>query len=152
VAGNFASSMANNHHRHDAFSAATITKGEAAGERRPTRAIRPYQLKNGREYFVLFRGQQCVPRFAERYHHHHCQHSGSRPVKANGMDKNPLFQDGDLIYNGIIIREVPELDIRLPTFYTTGRKRAAIQVAPCFMCGQSAMAFAWGRASDSDVS
>ena len=51
---------------------------------------------------------------------------------------------GDLLYNGIIFREVPEIDIRLPTFYTTAGA-SSIQVSPTFLCGQSAVAWCWGR-------
>src|SRR5580765_1729615 len=43
-----------------------------------------------------------------------------------------------------IIREIPEMDIRLPVFYQTAGS-GSIQVAPVFMCGQAAMAWAWGR-------
>jgi Protein of unknown function (DUF4043) len=68
----------------------------------------------------------------------------ARPREGDGLDKNPLFQDGDLIYNGIIIREIPEMDVRLPVFYSTAGA-AAIQISPVFMCGQSAMAWVWGR-------
>jgi hypothetical protein len=49
-----------------------------------------------------------------------------------------------LLYNGVIIREIPEMDIRLPVFYQTAGS-GAIQVAPVFMCGQAAVAWAWGR-------
>jgi hypothetical protein len=27
----------------------------------------------------------------------------ARPREQNGMDKNPLFQDGDQIYDGVIV-------------------------------------------------
>ena len=36
----------------------------------------------------------------------------------DGMDSNPLFQDGDIIYNGLIFREIPEMDTLLPVTYT----------------------------------
>ena len=68
----------------------------------------------------------------------------ARPREGDGLDKNPLFQDGDLLYNGVIAREIPEMDIRLPVFYQTAGA-AGIQTSPVFMCGQSAMAWCWGR-------
>ena len=105
--------------------------------------IRPYKLKNGREYFVLFtnplgfRDLQADPAIIQA-------NTQSRPREGDGLDSNPLFQDGDLIYNGIIVREVPELQVRLPVTYQTAGS-GSIQVAPSFLCGQSAMAWAWGR-------
>ena len=105
--------------------------------------IRPYKLKNGREYFVTFLGSNCF-RDLQNDATIITANTQARPREGDGLDKNPLFQDGDLLYNGIIFREVPELDIRLPTTYTTAGS-GAIQVAPVFMCGQSAVAWCWGR-------
>ena len=142
VAGNFASSMTNITTAMT-LSAASITKMKRLAKKANPR-IRPYQLKNGREYFVLFAGSNAF-RDLQNDTTIIQANTQARAREGNGMDKNPLFQDGDLIYTGIIIREIPELDIRLPTFYTTAGA-GGIQIAPCFMCGQSAMAFAWGRA------
>ncbi len=105
--------------------------------------IRPYKLKNGREYFVTFAGSNCF-RDLQSDATIITANTQARPREGDGLDKNPLFQDGDLLYNGIIFREVPELDVRLPTTYTTAGT-GSIQVAPVFMCGQSAMAWCWGR-------
>jgi Protein of unknown function (DUF4043) len=105
--------------------------------------IRPYKLKNGREYFVLFansyqfRDLQADPTIINA-------NTQARPREGDGLDSNPLFQDGDLIYNGVIVREVPELTVRLPVTYQTFGAGAA-QVAPAFLCGQSSMAWGWGR-------
>jgi len=105
--------------------------------------IRPYKLKNGREYFVVFAGSNCF-RDLQSDSTIITANTQARPREGDGLDKNPLFQDGDLLYNGIIFREIPEIDIRLPTTYTTAGS-GAIQVAPVFMCGQGAMAWCWGR-------
>jgi hypothetical protein len=106
--------------------------------------IRPYKLKNGREYFVMFvnplsfRDLQADATIINA-------NTMARPREGDGLDKNPLFQDGDLLYNGIIFREVPELQVRLPVFYATAGAGGTVQVAPSFLCGQGAMAWAWGR-------
>jgi hypothetical protein len=68
----------------------------------------------------------------------------ARAREGDSINKNPLFQDGDLLYNGVIIREVPEIDIRLPVFYATAGS-GSIQIAPVWLCGQSALAHCWGR-------
>jgi hypothetical protein len=105
--------------------------------------IRPYKLKNGREYFVVFAGSNCF-RDLQNDTTIITANTQARPREGDGLDKNPLFQDGDLIYQGLIIREIPEMDVRLPTTYTTAGSGAG-QIAPVFLCGQGAMAWIWGR-------
>jgi N4-gp56 family major capsid protein len=141
VAGNFASSLANITSGMTLSASAILKMKRLAKKANPR--IRPYKLKNGREYFVLFCGPNCF-RDLQMDTTIINANSQARPREGDGLDKNPLFQDGDLLYNGVIIREVPEMDVRLPVFYTTAGS-GSIQVAPCFMCGQSAMAWCWGR-------
>src|SRR3984893_13078759 len=80
--------------------------------------IRPYKLKNGREYFVTFVGPNCF-RDLQSDTTIINANTQARPREGDGLDKNPLFQDGDLLYNGIIIREIPAMDVRLPITYLT---------------------------------
>src|SRR5581483_4391520 len=117
VAGNFASSMANITSGMT-LSAASLNKAKRLAKKANPR-IRPYMVKNtNREYFMVFAGSNCF-RDLQNDTTIINANTNARPREGNGMDKNPLFQDGDLIYNGMIIREIPEMDIRLPTFYTT---------------------------------
>jgi Protein of unknown function (DUF4043) len=124
------------------LSAAMILKMKRLAKKANPR-IRPYKLKNGREYFILFVGSNAF-RDLQNDTTIITANTQARPREGEGLDKNPLFQDGDLIYNGIIAREVPEMDVRLPTSYLTLGASAG-QIAPVFLCGQSAMAWAWGR-------
>jgi len=106
--------------------------------------IRPYKLKdNGTEWFVLFVGQEQF-RDAQNDTDIKTANQNSRARENQGYLKNPIFVDGDLLYNGVIIREIPELSIRLPVFYQTAGT-GGIQVAPAFLCGQSAVAWCWGK-------
>lgn len=124
------------------FSAAALNKMKRLCKKANPR-IRPYKLKNGREYFVVFAGSNCF-RDLQNDTTIITANTQSRAREGDGLDKNPLFQDGDLLYNGMIIREIPEMDIRLPVTYTTAGA-SSIQIAPVFMCGQGAMAWLWGR-------
>src|ERR1700688_2415780 len=141
VAGNFSAS-AGNVTSGMTLSAAALLKMKRLAKKSNPR-IRPYKLKNGREYFVVFTGPNAF-RDLQSDTTIINANTQSRPREGDGLDKNPLFQDGDLLYNGIIIREIPEMDVRLPITYQTAGS-AAIQVSPVFMCGQSAMAWCWGR-------
>lgn len=141
VAGNFAGSLVNITNAQGA-SAASLNKMKRLAKLANPR-IRPYKLKNGKEYFVVFcnslnfRDLQNDTTIINA-------NTNARPREGDGMDKNPLFQDGDLLYNGMIIREIPEMTVRLPVFYTNAGA-GGIQVAPMWLCGQSAMAWCWGR-------
>jgi hypothetical protein len=109
--------------------------------------IRPYKLKNGREYFVCF-ANSLQFRDLQQDATIINANTQARPREGDGLDQNPLFQDGDLIYNGVIVREIPELTQRLPVAYQPGGATVGAangQIAPAFLCGQSAMAWAWGR-------
>lgn len=104
--------------------------------------IRPYKLGDGREYFVAFSGSRT---FRDMKSSLDSINQAARPREGNGMDKNPIFQDGDLLYDGVIIREVPEIDTQAPTFFATAGSGATTAVRPVWLCGQSAMAFGWGQ-------
>jgi hypothetical protein len=141
VPGNFAASAANITSGMTLSASALLKMKRLAKKASPR--IRPYKLKNGREYFVAFAGPNCF-RDLQADTTIINANTQARPREGDGLDKNPLFQDSDLLYNGIIIREIPELDVRLPTTYTNAGS-TDISIAPVFLCGQSAMAWAWGR-------
>jgi len=104
--------------------------------------IRPFKLKDGREYFVAFHGSRT---FRDLKASLDTINSNVRPREGTGFDKNPIFQDGDQMYDGVIHREVPEIDTRAPTFYATAGSGGTTAVRPVWLCGQSAVAFAYGQ-------
>lgn len=142
VAGNFASSMANITSAMT-LSGALVNRMKRSAKKVNPR-IRPFKLKeNGTEWFVLFVGQEPF-RDAQNDSSILTANQQSRARENGGMLKNPIFVDGDLLYNGVIIREIPELSIRLPVFYQTAGA-GGIQVAPVHLCGQGAQAWCWGK-------
>ena len=142
VAGNFASSMANITSAMT-ISGALVNRMKRSAKKANPR-IRPFKLKeNGTEWFVLFVGQEQF-RDAQNDTDIKTANQNSRARENQGYLKNPIFVDGDLLYNGVIIREIPELSLRLPVFYTNAGS-GAIQVAPAHLCGQGAVAWCWGK-------
>lgn len=104
-----------------------------------TPRITPFMTEDGREYYVMF----CGPRSFRDLKNDTSMIAANRDARARegaAMDKNPLFQDGDLIYDGIIFREVPEI----PHIVNVGAS-GTTDVEPNFLCGQQAMAVAWGQ-------
>jgi hypothetical protein len=52
---------------------------------------------------------------------------------------NPLFTAGDILYNGVIIREVPEMPV------IAGAGTGGIDVAMSALCGAQALGVAWAQ-------
>ena len=110
--------------------------GAAVGKNK----IAPFKsdMTQGREWFVLFvnsegfRDLSGDPAII-------AANTNARSREGSGIDANPLFQDGDMIYQGIIIRECAEL----PT--VAGAGAVGIDVAQAFLCGQSAVALAYAK-------
>jgi len=104
--------------------------------------IRPFKVKDGREYFVAFHGSRT---FRDLKASLDTINKDARSREGDGLNKNPLFQDGDQLYDGVIHREIPEVDTLAPTFYTTAGSGGTTPVRPVWLCGQSAMAIAYGQ-------
>jgi len=103
--------------------------------------VRPLRVEDGREYFVAFTGSNAFRDLSNDAEVINANRD-ARAREGSGMDRNPLFQDGDLLINGIIVREVPEIDV-LATL--TGLGTSAINIAPVFLCGQQALGYAVGQ-------
>lgn len=109
-------------------------------------AIRPFKTKNGYEYFVLFAGTNSF-RDLKLDPVIVAANRDARAREGNGMDSNPLFQDGDLLYDGVIIRQVPEISQYVTNVWTTllTAGGSSTRVEPVFLCGQQAAVLAWGQ-------
>lgn len=112
------------------------TAGQASGSIN----IRPFKsdMTAGREWFVMFcnslsfRDLAADPVIIQA-------NTQARAREGDAIERNPLFQDGDLLYNGIIFREIPEI----PTIPGVGA--GGIDVGFNFLCGQSAVTVAYGQ-------
>jgi hypothetical protein len=106
--------------------------------------IRPYKTKDGYEYYVAFCGTNP---FRDLKLDLQTVNKDARPREDDGVSKNPLFQDGDLIYDGVIVRQIPEISGMVTSTWTglTTAGTTANRVEPVFLCGQQAVAVIWGR-------
>ena len=112
--------------------------------RKASPKIRPFKIKDGREFFVVFSGSNCFRDLSNDVNMQNLNLYG-RAREGQGMNNNPLFQDGDLLVDGIIIREIPEIDTRCPAYYATAGASGTTAISPVWMCGQSALSMAWGQ-------
>lgn len=141
VAGDHGASLANVDATNDRITAKKLLLMKRIA-RATTPAITPYRDSEdqGREWFVYFAPPNQFRDLAEDPAIIQAN-TYARAREGNAMDRNPIFVDGDLLYRGVIIREVPQMDtLRLPGVGASG-----IAVSMGFMCGQNAVALAWGQ-------
>jgi len=95
--------------------------------------ISPVRTKGDEEWYVAL-----VNRLAMRDLKENAAFTQSnREARERGKD-NPLFRGADYVWDGIIIREFPEIPLT-----TNG----TIQVGPVYLMGAQALAMAWARRS-----
>jgi hypothetical protein len=108
-------------------------------------AIRPYKTKSGYDYYVAFAGTTA---FRDLKADLKTSNTDARPRSVD----NIIFQDGDLAWDGVIIREVPEIDNFVDDVWTSGivgnlktGGDGSSRVSPVFLCGQNALAMPWAK-------
>lgn len=100
-------------------------------------SITPYKSDQdaGQEWFVLFVGSRTFRRLEKDT----VIRDIDKDARVRGIGDNPLFQGGDLLVRGIIIREEPEIPIY------AGVGAAGSDVQPAYLAGAGAIAIAWGQ-------
>jgi N4-gp56 family major capsid protein len=99
------------------------------------RHIAPVTIDEDEEWFVLFVGT--LP-FRDLKINMSTVHKDSG---VRGKD-NPLYRDGDLTWDGVVIRCVPEIPV------ITGVGAGGINVGAGFFCGAQAVAVAWAQMAE----
>lgn len=145
VSGAWATSMANIAASGGRASTTTfnlakrMAKNAGSGVGATSPHIRPYMVPEmGREYFVAFVDSNTFRDVANDTAMINANRD-ARAREGDGMSKNPLFQDGDLEYQGVIYIEFPELN----ALVQPGVGAAGIDVSMSFLCGQQALALAY---------
>lgn len=141
--GVMATALANVDNTNDKLTPALISKAKRMAQETGTIAstsannispITPYQTADGEEWFVMF----VHPRAMRDLRNDPTMTQANRDARERG-ENNPLFRGGDLLWDGVIIRELFDLEL------ITGAGAAGIDVAHNFLAGQSALAVAWGQ-------
>ncbi len=99
--------------------------------------ITPYRSDQaaGQEFYVLFVGSRAFRDLEADADIRQID----RDARQRGTTDNPLFQGGDLMVRGIIIREEPEIGV------LAGAGNAGSDVEPMYLAGGGAVAVAWGQ-------
>lgn len=106
--------------------------------------IKPYKTgTQGREYYVHF----THPRVFRDLKTDTTILSAQRDARPRDVNSNPIFQDGDIIYDGIIFREIPEFEwAKFSSSVNTettlvGVGDSSSDVGVGFLCGCQAIGF-----------
>jgi N4-gp56 family major capsid protein len=125
VSGVFATALATLDSTADKFTKAKVSLMKRIAKTADP-IIRPVRVNDDEEWYVAFCGSLAFRDLKEDLASTH----------ADAMQRgksNPLFTDGDLVYDGVIIREVPEITA------------LAANVGEVFLCGAQAVAHVIGK-------
>ena len=121
----------------DKMSAAIVTLAKRIA-RTANPHIRPISVNDDEEWFVMF-----MPSLPFRdLMQDPAIISSLQYAWERGKD-NPLFTAGDIMWNGVIIKEVPEMPV------IAGAGAAGIDVAMSALCGAQALGVAWAQRTKS---
>ena len=129
----------------DKLSAVTLSLAKRLAKKADSR-IRPIKTKAGEEWFIYYANSLAFANLKV----------DSTITAANreawvrysgGMDggTNPLFRDSDLIFDGVIVKEVVEMP------YISNVGDTSSDVAPGFLCGAQALASVWAKRTKSTI-
>ena len=103
--------------------------------------IRPIRSEaNGRHYFILY----CDPRCFRDLRTDTTITQAQREVSLE-MENNRLFKGGDLLWNGVIIKEIHQMYDELKVPFTDVGAGATVEVGCCFLCGAQAVGTAYAK-------
>lgn len=95
-------------------------------------AIRPIRLNEDEEWFVMFAGPQAFRDLANNS----VMTQANREARQRGVESNPLFTGGSLVWDGVIIREIPEI---------AAVSNGTIDCNPNYLVGAQALGVAWAQ-------
>ncbi|MDH5527916.1 MAG: DUF4043 family protein [Nitrospirota bacterium] len=133
VAGNHAGSLLNVDNAADTLSPGMISLAKRLAQA-ASPAIRPVTANEDEEWFVLF----AQPRAFRDLKNHADMLAANRDAMQRGKD-NPMFTGGDLIWDGVIVKEVPEIG------FLAGAGAGGIDIAPNYLCGAQSLGLAWAQ-------
>lgn len=131
-AGVFATALGTVDSTADKLSAATVSVAKRIAKNANPK-IRPIRVNGDEEWYVMFAPSTCF-----RDLKLDTNIIQSRQYALERGENNPLFTDGDIIWDGVIVREVPELSSN--TWLALGG--GSINVGECYLCGAQALGYA----------
>lgn len=140
IIGNNSASMTNVTAATGKLSGATLRVAKELAEKSDYK-ITPLTTDDGYERYVMFvgsRGYRDLWADPEVYQ----ANKDARAREGSKFNDNPIFKEGDLLYDSVIVRKIPEIDKRI---MNTGAGGSGVDVAPAFLCGKTALALLYGQ-------
>lgn len=100
--------------------------------------IRPITVKGDEEWFVLWAPSLVFRDLANNT----TMTQANRDAMQRGAD-NPLFTGGDLIWDGVIVKELEDIAV------VSGVGASSSDVAPVYLCGAQNLAMGWAKRTTS---
>jgi len=132
-AGDHSAGLANVDATNDILSPGMVSLAKRMARDASAR-IRPIKVKEDEESFILF----CNKWAFRDFKNNSTYQQNLREGEIRGKN-NPLYTDGDLLHDGVILREIVEIPV------ISGDGAAGIDVAPNFMCGAQDIIIGWAQ-------
>lgn len=119
-----------------------LMKRRAAATSGSQPAITPYMVEDpNSEWYVVACGSRAFRDFAGSTEVKQANRE-ARPRERDDWKMNPLFRSGDIVLEGCIVTEVPEIDTLLSTSLVDAGYNSA-DLTPVFLLGQNALGMPW---------
>jgi len=132
VSNVFATALATVDSTNDKLSSSMVSLAKRMAKA-ATPKIRPIKVNGDEEWYVMFAPSTCF-----RDLKLDTNIIQSRQYALDRGTDNPLFTDGDIVWDGVIVREIPELAQN--TWLAQGA--SSIDVGECYLCGAQALGYA----------
>lgn len=130
--GTFATALGNVDSTNDKLTASAVSVMKRLAKSANPK-IRPIRVNGDEEWYVMF-----APSEPFRDLKLDTNIVQSRQYALERGENNPLFTDGDIIWDGVIVREIPELSQN----YWLSLGASNINVGECYLCGAQALGYA----------
>ena len=108
--------------------------------------VKPVYVKEmDQEWYVAFVGPRAWRDLTEDNPTTNVLTLANRDARVRGVD-NPLFTGDSLVWDGIIIREIPEIEAVPTSIYSV---TTASAIEPVYLCGAQAVGLAWAQRTKS---
>ena len=125
----------------DKLNAVAISKMKYMARVTANPKIRPIRTEaNGRHYYLLYVDPRCFRDLKTDTTITQAQ----REVRLE-TENNRLFKGGDLLWDGVIIKEVPEMFDELAAPFTNKGDGGTVEVGCAFLCGAQAVGAAYAK-------
>lgn len=149
-----ATALATIDNTNDKLTAAMVQKIKRRAQTARPR-LQPIRVNGDEEWYVLF----CNPMSFRDLQNDSTIAAANRDARPREVMDNPIFTGGDLVYDGVIIREIPEMGLPFAASATSVGQVGGIladvgsggtvDVGFCFLCGAQAIGVGWARRTKS---